>query len=325
MTDAPLDWFDTYLRDEPGHADVHHPVSVHVQGEGRHGATSTTGRRRLRHPRRGISTPTVGWPPTPPTTTDGARPLPLRPRRPDAVDRRHRHAHRRRGRQPRRSRRVATCSCTRATCSPNRSSSSGPVSAELHVSSTLDHTDFFVRVCDVHPDGTSLNVCDGLQRYRPSTDRPRCRWRVPACRSRCGRRVTASPPAIACASRCRAARTPSTPATSGRASRTPLRRRSGRPTNACTTNLVAHRRSRCRISANSGTGRAAFNRSHGSSRSAHFLRIESRTVSTRPRPPMVRHGESFVLCALQCDRRDRQRTRDSRRRAGRRRSHRRRK
>ena len=36
----------------------------------------------------------------------GARPLPLRPRGPDAVDRRHRHAHRRRDRQPRRSRRA---------------------------------------------------------------------------------------------------------------------------------------------------------------------------------------------------------------------------
>ena len=45
----------------------------------------------------------------------------------------------------------------------------GPVSATLHVTSTLDHVDFFVRVCDVHPDGTSLNVCDGLQRFGPDT------------------------------------------------------------------------------------------------------------------------------------------------------------
>ena len=44
----------------------------------------------------------------------------------------------------------------------------GPVSAELYVSSSVDHTDFFVRVCDVHPDGVSLNVCDGLQRLVPS-------------------------------------------------------------------------------------------------------------------------------------------------------------
>jgi putative CocE/NonD family hydrolase len=48
----------------------------------------------------------------------------------------------------------------------------GPVHADLVVSSSLDHTDFFVRLCDVHPDGSSLNVCDGLQRFAPpSLDR----------------------------------------------------------------------------------------------------------------------------------------------------------
>ena len=45
----------------------------------------------------------------------------------------------------------------------------GPVEAELVVTSTLDQTDFFVRVCDVHPDGRSFNVCDGLQRFDPGT------------------------------------------------------------------------------------------------------------------------------------------------------------
>ena len=40
---------------------------------------------------------------------------------------------------------------------------------ELHVSSSLEHTDFFVRVCDVDADGTSWNVCDGLQRFDPTT------------------------------------------------------------------------------------------------------------------------------------------------------------
>jgi putative CocE/NonD family hydrolase len=38
----------------------------------------------------------------------------------------------------------------------------GPVSAELFVRSSLEHTDFFVRLCDVHPNGKSMNVCDGL-------------------------------------------------------------------------------------------------------------------------------------------------------------------
>jgi putative CocE/NonD family hydrolase len=45
----------------------------------------------------------------------------------------------------------------------------GPVSATVHLESTLDHVDVFVRVCDVHPDGTSLNVCDALQRFTPHT------------------------------------------------------------------------------------------------------------------------------------------------------------
>ena len=46
----------------------------------------------------------------------------------------------------------------------------GPVSTELYVRSSLKHTDFFVRLCDVEPSGKSLNVCDGLQRLFP--DRP---------------------------------------------------------------------------------------------------------------------------------------------------------
>jgi putative CocE/NonD family hydrolase len=43
----------------------------------------------------------------------------------------------------------------------------GPVHAELHVTSSIDHVDFFVRLCDVHPDGGSFNVCDGLVRLTP--------------------------------------------------------------------------------------------------------------------------------------------------------------
>lgn len=44
----------------------------------------------------------------------------------------------------------------------------GPVVADLFVSSSLDHTDFFVRLNDVHPTGESFNVCDGLQRLGPA-------------------------------------------------------------------------------------------------------------------------------------------------------------
>ena len=44
----------------------------------------------------------------------------------------------------------------------------GPVYAELYVHSSLAHTDFFVRLCDVDPLGKSTNVCDGLVRMEPT-------------------------------------------------------------------------------------------------------------------------------------------------------------
>ncbi len=43
----------------------------------------------------------------------------------------------------------------------------GPVHADVHVRSSLEHTDVFVRLCDVLPSGPSLNVCDALVRLRP--------------------------------------------------------------------------------------------------------------------------------------------------------------
>ncbi len=43
----------------------------------------------------------------------------------------------------------------------------GPVTAEIFVQSSLEHTDFFVRLCDVHPSGKSINVSDGLVRLAP--------------------------------------------------------------------------------------------------------------------------------------------------------------
>jgi putative CocE/NonD family hydrolase len=43
----------------------------------------------------------------------------------------------------------------------------GPVSADIRLRSSRDDTDVFVRVCDVDPDGVSLNVCDGLIRLTP--------------------------------------------------------------------------------------------------------------------------------------------------------------
>ncbi|MEZ0070695.1 putative CocE/NonD family hydrolase [Planotetraspora sp. GP83] len=44
----------------------------------------------------------------------------------------------------------------------------GPVTAELFVRTGRQHTDMVVRVCDVHPDGASMNVCEGVRRLTPA-------------------------------------------------------------------------------------------------------------------------------------------------------------
>ena len=49
----------------------------------------------------------------------------------------------------------------------------GPVSAELFVQSSVPHTDFFVRLCDVDPSGRSVNLCDGILRLEPGRPAPR--------------------------------------------------------------------------------------------------------------------------------------------------------
>ncbi|MFI0348954.1 CocE/NonD family hydrolase [Actinomadura sp. 9N407] len=45
----------------------------------------------------------------------------------------------------------------------------GPVSAELFLRSDREHTDLVVRLCDVAPDGESLNLCEGMRRLVPGT------------------------------------------------------------------------------------------------------------------------------------------------------------
>jgi putative CocE/NonD family hydrolase len=51
----------------------------------------------------------------------------------------------------------------------------GPVRVILYVSSSAPDTDFVAKLCDVFPDGRSIQVCDGIQRarYRLSRQRPR--------------------------------------------------------------------------------------------------------------------------------------------------------
>jgi uncharacterized protein len=48
----------------------------------------------------------------------------------------------------------------------------GPVFAELYTTSSTEHFDVFVRLCDVEPGGRSVNVCDGILRCDASTARP---------------------------------------------------------------------------------------------------------------------------------------------------------
>ena len=43
----------------------------------------------------------------------------------------------------------------------------GPVTADLYVRSSLEHTDFFARLCVVKPSGASVNLCDGILRLTP--------------------------------------------------------------------------------------------------------------------------------------------------------------
>jgi len=48
----------------------------------------------------------------------------------------------------------------------------GSVSLDLFVKSSLPHTDFFGRLCDVDPKGRSINICDGFFRVEPGNVEP---------------------------------------------------------------------------------------------------------------------------------------------------------
>jgi putative CocE/NonD family hydrolase len=48
----------------------------------------------------------------------------------------------------------------------------GPVTADLYVRSSLEHTDFFARLCVVEPSGKSINLCDGILRLTPGRPAP---------------------------------------------------------------------------------------------------------------------------------------------------------
>ncbi len=48
----------------------------------------------------------------------------------------------------------------------------GPLTATLYVRSSNEHTDFFVRLCDVNEKGKSVNLSDGIVRLRPGSPVP---------------------------------------------------------------------------------------------------------------------------------------------------------
>jgi putative CocE/NonD family hydrolase len=48
----------------------------------------------------------------------------------------------------------------------------GPVTVELFAGSSRPHTDFFARLCDVAPDGTSVNITDGIRRLDRAAEQP---------------------------------------------------------------------------------------------------------------------------------------------------------
>jgi putative CocE/NonD family hydrolase len=48
----------------------------------------------------------------------------------------------------------------------------GPVSAELYIHSSLEHTDFFARLCVVETSGKSVNLCDGIVRLPAGESAP---------------------------------------------------------------------------------------------------------------------------------------------------------
>jgi putative CocE/NonD family hydrolase len=166
MTDAPLAWFDTYLRGEDA-LPSHRPVTIEVQGEAGgwreldDWPPPADAKRWHLHPGGSLAPETPGSPSPPdPYRYDPADPTPsiggIGMLTGGPVDNRELEA------RPD----VLVYTSDRLT---DPLVLIGPVEAELWVNSSLDHTDFFVRLCDVSPDGRSINVCDGLRRLDPSS------------------------------------------------------------------------------------------------------------------------------------------------------------
>jgi putative CocE/NonD family hydrolase len=65
-----------------------------------------------------------------------------------------------------RSKAAPTCSCTPASRCAQDLEVTGPLSVTLHAATSAHDADFVAKLCDVHPDGFSLILAEGVLRAR---------------------------------------------------------------------------------------------------------------------------------------------------------------
>lgn len=174
--DLQLAWFRRHLTDAPGEPEGEAPVRIFVMGRDEWrdeegwplerareerwflGAGGSLGREQLRTAM-SERTEFVYDPEDPAPTIGGhtvmARSLPSGPRD-----------------QRRLERRADVCVFT-SEALREELEVTGRVRAVLEVESSAPAADWVVRLCDVHPDGRSFNLCDGIARIPAGADRPR--------------------------------------------------------------------------------------------------------------------------------------------------------
>ena len=178
VRDGPR-WFDAQLGERRGRDAAAPRCASSSWGRAR-GRSSPCGRRRGR-PSGGTS---GRWRHAEPDAAGGQRPgpLPLQPARPDAGGGRcRRSTSRTAGRkdQRRREHRRDVLTYTSPVLTEDLTVI-GPLTATLYVRSSLEHTDFFVRLCDVSEKGKSFNLSDGIVRLAPGSVDEGRRRRLPA-------------------------------------------------------------------------------------------------------------------------------------------------
>ncbi len=174
-----LQWLDLHTRDEPSHGTDGPPVRIHVMGADEWRETE--------------SWPPDGYTPQPwyllpehrlgiaPPVEDGADPYTYDPNSPTPIvggTLLRRSAGRRD--QARIERRADVLVYTSDVLAHDVEVI-GNVSAQIYLTSDVDHFDVYARLCDVDRRGRSVNVCDGITRVSPDTlQRPhRGAWAVP--------------------------------------------------------------------------------------------------------------------------------------------------